>query len=113
MMNVLLAIFEVTGILTFLAGVVLAITRGGRVYDAVIALSKLRSSLEAIVGMQGKIEEVVKEFRPNGGASMRDTINRLEAAHKVIDADNKKQLLLVNEVKSDVAKLSARLESTK
>lgn len=48
----------------------LVMFRGGRIADGMLSLIKIRKS----------IEEVVKEVRPNGGASMKDVIGQLKNA---------------------------------
>ena len=109
-MELLDTVYKTTVILTFAGASLLLLLKGGRIFDGI----------RSLIAIAPQLREIVKEFKPNSGSSLKDQINRLESAHKVIDSDNKKQLLLVNEVKEDlaavkqdVAKLSGRLESTK
>ncbi len=50
------------------------------------------------VYIRDEISEVAKEFKPNGGSSLKDQVNRLETGHNDIVGD-------VNNVKEDVADL--------
>jgi predicted nuclease with TOPRIM domain len=50
------------------------------------------------VYIRDEIAEVAKEFKPNGGSSLKDQVNRLETGHNEIVGD-------VNNVKEDVADL--------
>jgi uncharacterized membrane-anchored protein YhcB (DUF1043 family) len=40
----------------------------------------------ALSNIQEEIEEIKKQYKPNGGASMRDAINRIEATLNRLDA---------------------------
>lgn len=37
-----------------------------------------------------EVETVVKELRPNGGSSMRDQVNRLEASHQKLEESHER-----------------------
>lgn len=35
--------------------------------------------------VKNEVQEVIKELRPNGGSSLRDQVNRLEASHEKLE----------------------------
>jgi N-methylhydantoinase B/oxoprolinase/acetone carboxylase alpha subunit len=37
-----------------------------------------------------EVQEVIKELRPNGGSSLRDQVNRLEASHEKLEQGHEK-----------------------
>src|SRR6185437_5537289 len=94
-MDVLDVIYKTTVILTFAGASLLLIMKGGRIFDGI----------RSLIAIAPQLKEIVKEFRPNGGSSMRDQLNRLELAHRTIDSDNKTQLVRVQEVKNELGAL--------
>jgi len=40
--------------------------------------------------VKNEVQEVIKELRPNGGGSLRDQVNRLEASHSKLEEGHEK-----------------------
>lgn len=55
------------------------------------------SALEASLG--GKLDEIIKELKPNGGSSIKDQLNRLETSVSISEAQ---RMLLLDSVTSGV-----------
>lgn len=58
--------------------------------------------------VEDRVQELLKEFKPNGGSSLKDQVNRLENAHGVIIDDVNKTKWIVDEVSSDVKELKRK-----
>jgi septation ring formation regulator EzrA len=54
-----------------------------------------------------EVREVAKEFKPNGGSSLKDQVNRLEKGHEKIDTE----MIKVNEEIQSLKKYNQRLET--
>ena len=61
--------------------------------------------------LREQIGNVVKEFKPNGGATLKDQVNRLESGHSEIEKDIKDLKKDLSDNLSDVKKDNQRLEN--
>lgn len=69
---------------------------------------KLNKKFHAFV--EAEIKEVVKEFKPNGGSSLKDQVNRLETGHNRIVKDVEELREEIFEIKEDNSRLEAKLD---
>lgn len=74
---------------------------GGFVY-------RLNKKFHAFV--EAEIKDVVKEFKPNGGSSLKDQVNRLETGHNQIVKDVEELREEVVEIRDDNSRLEAKLD---
>lgn len=80
----------IVGILTIVTGLSAIVYRVGK----------------AFVGfVEEKVEDVLKEFKPNGGSSLKDQVNRLETGHIKIVNEVDKMKWIVDEVNSDIKEI--------
>jgi len=61
--------------------------------------------------LREQIGDVVKEFKPNGGSTLKDQVNRLESGHNEIEKDIKDLKKDLSDNLSDVKKDNQRLEN--
>lgn len=68
-------------------GMIRSLRKAGRVIDQVLGdgdqpglFARLARLEKSVAGLESKVGVVAAEVKPNGGASMRDQINRIEQA---------------------------------
>lgn len=74
---------------------------GGFVY-------RLNKKFHAFV--EAEIKDVVKEFKPNGGSSLKDQVNRLESGHDKINKDVEDLRDEILEIKDNNNRLDQKLD---
>ena len=60
--------------------------------------------------VKDEIGEVAKEFKPNGGSSLKDQVNRLETGHNQIVSDVKELKDDIVDIKNNSTKLEEKLD---
>jgi hypothetical protein len=60
--------------------------------------------------IKDEIGEVAKEFKPNGGSSLKDQVNRLETGHNEIVSDVKELKDDIIDIKNNSTKLEEKLD---
>jgi len=61
--------------------------------------------------IKDEVTEMAKEFKPNGGSTLKDQVNRLESGHSEIEKDIKDLKKDLSDNLSDVKKDNQRLEN--
>lgn len=69
---------------------------------------KVHKKFQAFI--KDEINHVVKEFRPNGGSSLKDQVNRLETGHNKIVTDVKEVKTEISELKKDNTRLEEKID---
>lgn len=60
--------------------------------------------------IQLEVMEVTKEFKPNGGSSLKDQVNRLEKGHEKIDTEMLKVNQEIQYLKEDNQRLETKID---
>ena len=85
----------IVGILTIITGVSAIVYKASKAF---------------VQFVEERVEAVLKEFKPNGGSSLKDQVNRLETGHTKIVDEVDKMKWIVDEVNSDIKEIK-RLQS--
>jgi hypothetical protein len=72
-----------------------------------------KSSKAFVAFVEERVEAVLKEFKPNGGSSLKDQVNRLETGHNKIVDEVDKMKWIVDEVNSDIKEIKKHQEDFK
>lgn len=60
------------------------VDRNGR--EAVMASDRISLMVDEIASVKHKVQDIKKEVLPNGGASLRDAVNRIESRVAILEA---------------------------
>lgn len=92
-LTILLTFYQQVAVPMYNAAVKPVIDLMTSIYQSPKRLSALESSLG------GKLDEIIKELKPNGGSSIKDQLNRLETAVSISQAE---RLLLLDSIPQGV-----------
>ena len=72
------------------------------------AIIKIHKKFKTFI--KDEIGEVAKEFKPNGGSSLKDQVNRLETGHNKIVTDVESVKEDIVDIKNNSAKLEEKID---
>lgn len=81
------------------------ITLSGLIFGGIMKVHK-----KFINFVKDEIGEVAKEFKPNGGSSLKDQVNRLETGHNKIVTDVESVKEDIVDIKNNSAKLEEKID---